>query len=210
MTEYEPGYWANAGSSQTKCPDGREPLQYNEACEFNIEWLSDPDADFKCITADNYGYRFGKPCLLLKLNRVFGWQPHPYFNIMDVDNHTTMPQDLKNHIRHEWQTALDDGECRIDDPRCSKLNMIWLHCDGEYPVDRENLGSVKYTPWRGFPARYFPYWNQLGYLQPVVMVQLQNPVPGVLINIQCTAWAHNIEHDISTMKGSVHIEFIMD
>ena len=36
---------------------------------------------------------------------------------------------------------------------------------------------------------FFPYYNQIGYLQPIVMVQLQEPTPGVLINIECTAWS---------------------
>ena len=73
--------------------------------------------------------------------------------------------------------------------RCPQLNMVWLHCDGEDDPDKENIGPVSYTPWRGFPGYFFPYYNQIGYLQPVVMVQLQEPTPGVLINIECTAWS---------------------
>ncbi len=41
LVEYEPGFWANAGASQTKCHWGRGPLSKEEACEFNKEWLSD-------------------------------------------------------------------------------------------------------------------------------------------------------------------------
>ena len=69
------------------------------------------------------------------------------------------------------------------------MNMVWLHCDGENAPDKEAIGTVSYTPWRGFPGYFFPYYNQLGYLQPIVMVQLKNPTPAVLINIECTAWA---------------------
>lgn len=119
-----------------------------------------------------------------------------------------MPQDLKNHIRKTWE-----DNCRGHpelEQMCPQLNMVWLHCDGESDPDKENIGTVSYTPWRGFPAFFFPYWNQLGYLQPVVMVQLKNPTPGVLVNIECTAWANFIEHDSSRRKGSVHIEFLMD
>ena len=67
--------------------------------------------------------------------------------------------------------------------------MVWLHCDGEDDPDKENIGPVSYTPWQGFPGYFFPYFNQIGYLQPIVMVQLQEPTPGVLINIECTAWS---------------------
>lgn len=92
----------------------------------------------------------------------------------------------------------------------TELNMVWLDCHGELDADKENIGTISYTPWRGFPAYFFPYWNQLGYLQPIVMVQLKEPTPGVLINIECEAWANGIEHDRVRMRGSVHIEFLMD
>ena len=75
LSEYEPGYWANAGASQTKCHMGRGPLAKDESCEFNKEWLSDQGSDIKCITEEHYGYYHGKPCILVKLNRVYGWQP---------------------------------------------------------------------------------------------------------------------------------------
>ena len=57
--------------------------------------------------------------------------------------------------------------------------MIWLHCDGEDDPDIENIGPVTYTPFRGFPGYFYPYRNQRGYLSPIVMVQLKNPMPGV-------------------------------
>jgi hypothetical protein len=54
-------------------------------------------SDIKCITEEHYGYYHGKPCLLLKLNRIYGWRPQPYYNLTEVAN-TDMPQDLKDHI----------------------------------------------------------------------------------------------------------------
>ena len=58
---------------------------------------------------------------------------------------------------------------------------------------------VTYTPYQGFTNYFYPYYNQLGYLQPIVMVQLKDPTPGVLVNIQYTAWAKFIEHDTQKM-----------
>lgn len=209
LAEYEPGYWANAGASQTKCQPERGPLKKDEACEFNKEWLSDQGSDIKCISSEYYGYYHGKPCLLLKLNRIYGWQPEPFYNVTEVQNLPDMPKDLKAHITKTWEDKCRGRGAQLEE-QCPQLNMVWLHCDGETDPDKENIGSVSYTPWRGFPAYFFPYWNQLGYLQPIVMVQLKNPTPGVLINIQCTAWAKFIEHDTAKMRGSVHIEFLMD
>lgn len=33
---------------------------------------------------------------------------------------------------------------------------------------------------------------------------------GVLINIECKAWAHNIIHDRFERRGSVHFELMVD
>lgn len=35
-------------------------------------------------------------------------------------------------------------------------------------------------------------------------------VGGVLINIECKAWAHNIYHDRIERRGSVHFELMVD
>ena len=209
LSEYEPGYWANAGASQTKCHWDRGPLKKDEACEFNREWLSDRRSDIKCISEEHYGYYHGKPCVLVKLNKIYGWFPQPYYNVTEVNNHEVMPKGLKEHITKTWEENCRGKGAEIEE-KCPELNMVWLDCDGEDFPDKENIGLVSYTPWRGFPAYFFPYWNQLGYLQPIVMVQLKNPTPGVLINIECTAWAKGLEHDRERRRGSVHFEFLMD
>jgi len=209
IEEYKPGYWANAGASQTKCGFDSDYRGKHEACEFNEEWLSAEGEDYKCISEEHYGYNIGQPCLLLKLNRVYGWQPDPY-NIQEIRMmNGTMPETLREHIEKTWQENCAKKGIR-EDEWCPELNMVWLHCDGEMAVDKENIGRVTYTPWMGFPGYFFPYWNQLGYLQPIVMVQLKKPTPAVLTNIQCTAWARNIQHNDQKMRGSVHIEFLMD
>ena len=118
--------------------------------------------------------------------------------------------------------------------------MIWVSCDGENSADREHIGNVTYTPFRGFPTYYFPYKNIPGYLSPIVALQFQKPEgtinstiicifkitnlilknafffnhsqtsAGVLINIECKVWAKNIIHDRQRRLGSVHFELLMD
>merc|ERR1712203_1283013 len=86
LRQYEPGYFPNQGASLTKCDFENTPLtpKYgsnllekqtykDKSCEFNKEWLSDQGSDYKCITQEDYGYRFGKPCILVKLNRINGF-----------------------------------------------------------------------------------------------------------------------------------------
>jgi len=222
LTQYEPGFFANQGASLTKCDFDNTPLNPREtdtnnfsykdkSCEFNKEWLSDQGSDYKCITQEDYGYRHGKPCILLKMNRIYDWRPDPY-TIDEVRNHTTMPRALKADIEKIYMEKCN-GRSFPDKQYtggCPYMNMVWLHCDGENDPDVENLGPVTYTPFRGFPGYFYPYRNQRGYLSPIVMVQLKNPEPGVLMNIECTAWARNIQHNRMNRRGLVHFELIMD
>eukprot|EP00088_Acartia_fossae_P014187 TRINITY_DN17568_c0_g1_i1.p1 TRINITY_DN17568_c0_g1~~TRINITY_DN17568_c0_g1_i1.p1 ORF type:complete len:361 (-),score=43.30 TRINITY_DN17568_c0_g1_i1:95-1177(-) len=214
LSAYKPGTYANQGATLTGCDFESEPIGKDQSCEFNIEWLSHQGQDIKCISAEHYGYYFGKPCMLLKMNRVYDWRPDPY-TIDEVRNHTTMPKMLKADIEQVYQEKCSgkegtwgEDQYGLEKP-CPYLNMVWLHCDGENHPDKENIGRVTYTPWRGFPGYYFPYRNQIGYLSPVVMVQLKNPAPGVIMNIQCSAWARNIGHR-KNRNGMVHFEFLMD
>jgi len=220
LEHYEPGYFANQGASLTKCDFETNPLNRGDlqakdkSCEFNKEWLSDQGSDFKCISEENYGYLQGQPCILLKMNKIYNWRPIPY-TMEDVFNHTTMPGKLKHDIEKIWDEKCvgfptsgfdENGNYRP----CPYMNMVWLHCDGEDDPDKENIGPVTYTPFRGFPGYFYPYRNQRGYLSPIVMVQLKKPVPGVIMNIECTAWARNIDHSRMRRRGLTHFELIMD
>jgi len=85
-----------------------------------------------------------------------------------------------------------------------------VSCAGESTADVENMGAIQYLPRRGFPGYYFPFKNTQGYLSPLVAVFFEKPKYGVLINIECKAWAHNIIHDRFERRGSVHFELMVD
>ena len=82
---------------------------------------------------------------------------------------------------------------------------------------------MTYYPDQGFSSNYYPYLNQKGYLSPAVFIQLTNPTSmeggggallvtsfvvagGVMIAVECKAWAENIEHDSMERKGIAHFE----
>lgn len=71
-----------------------------------------------------------------------------------------MPEDLKLHI-----TGLP----------VQQRNQVWIHCHGEHPLDKENIGPINYVSKRGFPAYFFPYTNVPDYLSPLVAVRLERP-----------------------------------
>ncbi|XP_054282420.1 sodium/potassium-transporting ATPase subunit beta-2 [Macrosteles quadrilineatus] len=149
-----------------------------------------------CTSQKNYSYGAGTPCIFLKLNKIYNWNPDYYENTEQLPE--KMPQDLKNHISSETSSS----------PNAAKT--VWVSCEGENPADVENIGSIHYFPKRGFPGYFFPYKNQEGYLSPVIALWFESPTPGVLINIECKAWAKNIFHDRMERRGSVHFELMVD
>lgn len=163
----------------------------NKVCPVDVS-----DKTFKgCTKSNDYGYTSSAPCIFLKLNKIFDWDPQ-YYNQSSVLPHS-MPDDLKNEIKN-----IPENDARS--------KMIWITCEGENPADIENLGPIQYIPQRGFPGYYYPFSNQKGYLAPVMAIKFERPKTGVLINIECKAWARNIHHDRADRRGSVHFELMVD
>ncbi|KAF2886600.1 hypothetical protein ILUMI_19573, partial [Ignelater luminosus] len=73
--------------------------------------------------------------------------------------------------------------------------VLWISCAGENPDDVENIGPIWYVPLLGFDGAYFPVVNKEEYLRPLVAVFFKRPARGVLINVECKAWARNIKHE---------------
>jgi len=138
----------------------------------------------ECNEANDFGYKDGKPCVLLKLNRIFGWNP-----------------DL-------WEA----GDENIPKDIASNYNdtMIMISCTGENPADKDNIGEIKYYPQQGFPLEYYPYKKQENYRSPLVFVQFTNPKSHIGLMIECKAYAKNIRIDQMEKQGSVHFELLKD
>ncbi|GAB1605548.1 sodium/potassium-transporting ATPase subunit beta-1-like [Argonauta hians] len=130
---------------------------------------------------DAYGYKTGVPCVILKLNKIYNWIPVPYSN-------DTVPSKAKEN----W----DDSH-------------ITVTCEGERDTDKENIQNITYYPKHGFPIKYFPYRKQKGYHSPIVIVRLQ-VTRGILLMIECRAYAQNIRVDRAERQGAVHFELLVD
>ncbi|KAL1513409.1 hypothetical protein ABEB36_002828 [Hypothenemus hampei] len=168
-----------------------QPPQPGKVCNVKIDHSWQP-----CIKEAGYNYesKEGGPCIFLKLNRIYNWIPE-YFNT------TTMNSvDMSPSLRTEIKTAQANGQHQI----------VWVTCEGENVADVEHVGPIRYIPQKGFPSQYFPYVNQDGYLSPLVAVHFEKPKRGVLINIECKAWARNIIHNRAERRGSVHFELMID
>jgi len=209
-----------AGSHVVNCDfdTSAQTKKENEVCLFKITTLGpevkkpNTDQDKKCNKEDSFGYSRGNPCIFLKLNKIFGWQPQPYDDIEELkkDNgfNGTVPQSLIKVIE---ETAKEHPGKK------EYLNMVWVECTGVNEVDKENIGEnmgdqpgkelkLRYTPYQGFPGYYFPFNKTPGYMSPIVAVQFIDPLPGVLITVECRAYAKNIIYDKQRRLGLVKFE----
>ncbi|XP_033228654.1 sodium/potassium-transporting ATPase subunit beta-2-like [Belonocnema kinseyi] len=189
LAGYEQNSLSGASEQRIQCDYGRPPPP-GKVCNVDVKQWN------HCTKANSYGYHKSSPCIFLKLNKIFGWVPQYYNDTNALPNN--MPEDLKMHILGE----------KNRNPKT--IDTIWVSCEGENPADIENIGPIHYIPSRGFPGYYFPFTNTKGYLSPLVAVFFERPKYGVLINIECKAWARNIIHDRFDRRGSVHFELMVD
>ena len=47
------------------------------------KWIAH-DYEYPCTKAGKFGMYIGQPCVSVKLNKVYGWEPEPYYNITEV------------------------------------------------------------------------------------------------------------------------------
>ncbi|KAK2182302.1 hypothetical protein NP493_360g01017 [Ridgeia piscesae] len=174
ITKFLDGYSAEKQKNNVDCSAGdKEP---SEACHFNLADLGN------ACPAPDYGFGEGQPCVLVKLNKVYGWEPEMASN--------------------DSSLAPSQGAFFPD--------SIGITCEGTYDSDKELVGPVEIYPKTGFPAHFFPYLNQEGYVSPLVFIRFTKPATDVTISVWCKAWAENIKHHRGDRAGSIvfhlHVE----
>jgi sodium/potassium-transporting ATPase subunit beta len=174
-------------SNVVDCKVTDPDLNRKEVCKFDMS-----DLGPNCTAENDFGYKNGTPCVLLKVNKVFGWVPKPFDNesLADVNDHHA--QDAKAKLG----------------PRINS-DDIGITCEGENEGDADNVYKVTYFPGTGFSKRFFPYKNFQNYMPPLVAVQL-NVRKGALIQVWCKLWAKNIKHHKNDKAGSTHFELLVD
>ncbi|KAG5881105.1 hypothetical protein JTB14_024350 [Gonioctena quinquepunctata] len=178
------------GNGQIKSCSHSDYPAMGEVCEVEVrDWG-------ECNRDQFFHYHKNSPCIFLKLNKIYGWTPEYYDKVDELP--AEMPTKLKEHIRSINNTK--------------ERQNVWLSCEGENPADVEYLGTITYYPKdiQGFPGYYYPYMNSEGYLSPLVAVKFERPVSGIVINVECRAWAKNIRYSRTERIGSVHFELLID
>ncbi|XP_024134597.1 sodium/potassium-transporting ATPase subunit beta-1a [Oryzias melastigma] len=158
---------------------GEDPLTYRDqgtlenslgqrsSCTFPRKWLGDCSG----LTDSTYGFKEGKPCLIVKLNRIV------YFKPRGPSDNSTLPEALQGR---------------------SYQNLIPVHCKNKRPEDASKIGEIKYFGFNGgFPLQYYPYYGKQlhpHYLQPLVAIQFTNLTIGEELRIDCRAYGDNIKY----------------
>lgn len=152
------------------------------SCRFHRAWLENCSG----LTDPTYGYKDGKPCVVIKLNRVLGFTPKPPLN-------DSIPEEIR-----------------------AKYNpfVIPVHCTAKREEELDKIGPVEYYGlggYGGFPLQYYPYYGkalQPRYLQPLIAVQFTNLTFDMELRIECKAYAQNIYYsDKDRFQGRFDMKF---
>lgn len=156
-----------------------------DACRVNFSALTEG-----CNEANAYGFLEGKPCVLLKLNRIYNWIPEVW-DYEEAQTASAVPEYIKRKYTSD---------------------RIWVDCHGENPADDDNLGldAITYYPQQGFPLSFYPYMKQKNYRSPLMFVKFNNVTNHLGLMIECKALAKNIVVDRADKEGGVHFELLVD
>ncbi|MCJ8747772.1 hypothetical protein PDJAM_G00157280 [Pangasius djambal] len=121
------------------------------------------------IKDEYFGFSEGRPCLIVKLNRIVNFIPKP------PQSNESIPEEAKSKVQP---------------------NVIPLHCTSKKKEDEDLLGQVAYYGiGGGFPLQYYPYYGKLlhpHYLQPLVAIQFVNITMNQEIRVECKVYGENI------------------
>jgi len=184
------------------CVFGRSHANKTHACSVDTYNLG------KCSPQNEFGYRLGEPCMMIKLNQVYGWTPERFGSsdfedsefLSAIDQIDDFPTALNDRIRYLLsRTANSKGKEAI-------ASSVWIDCEGNSEEDRNNIGGINYHPGPYFGSYFFPYLGQEKYADPFVMVELRNPKPSTFITVKCVLYAPNIPENMATRKFNILID----
>lgn len=150
-----------------------------------------------------YGYVGDKvsPCILLKLNTIWGWKPQAINCSWPREK---CPDTLKAHL------ASDNGVKAVTE------DNIWFDCNGRQAADKEALsgnGLQYFPPSRSIPINAFPYvgTSRGVFHSPLVALKVTpgDKYIGQLIHIECRAYFRGVDHSTKYKTGLVQFEVLI-
>lgn len=96
-------------------------------------------------------------------------------------------------------------------PLTNGTGQVGIRCYQDTAADKDNIKGVTYYSENGestesgtIDAKYFPFYSQKEYRAPFVWARFE-VASNVLVNIECRAYADNIEHERMTRRGLTKI-----
>lgn len=163
ITKYEDCGGETAGDYKERgALDGEGGMR--RACRFQRDWLGS-------CSGGEYGFNEGKPCIIVKLNRIVYFRPKP------PQNNGTLPAEAQLNFQN---------------------NVLPMYCTNKREEDKNKISNIKYYGFNGgFPLQYYPYYGKLlhpNYLQPLVAVKFNNVTYDEDLRIECKVFGANIDY----------------
>ncbi|KAA8579855.1 sodium/potassium-transporting ATPase subunit beta-1b [Etheostoma spectabile] len=197
LREFMAKYDEEVQRDQMKYEDcGDEPAPYRnrgdfdsdvgirKACRFSRSRLGPCSG----IHDREFGFKEGRPCLIVKLNRVVNFRPKT----------PTSNESIPEEAQHKVQP-----------------NVVPIYCTNKKEEDAGKIGEVMYYGiGGGFPLQYYPYYGKLlhpQYLQPLVAVQFVNLTLNTELRIECKVFGDNIGYsDKDRYQGRFDIKITIN
>lgn len=161
------------------------PVSETEGCNFDIDGYLKSAG---CDRSTDYGFKENKPCVVLKMNKLYGFEPIPY------DSEADIKADLNDDEKFRYYSFAPGN--------------VGVSCDGQNAVDAMYLRDITFFPTNGYDKKFFPYLNQVGYRSPIILAKFEDIEKGSTVQVRCMLWAKNIDStDGKEKRGTVHFEF---
>jgi len=155
--------------------------EQRKACRFSRNLLGSCSGD----SDETYGFKDGKPCIIVKLNRIVNFRPKT------PSNNQSLPEPLQGKVQP---------------------NLIPIYCKHKREEDESKIGEIKYFGMgEGFPLQYYPYYGKMlhpQYLQPLVAIQFTNLTLDQELRIECKVYGENIDYsEKDRYQGRFDVKF---
>ena len=148
------------------------------------------------------------PCIFIKLNKIWGWNPGMLPPLSDDPRFTRdvwMDDRFPEAVITKYE---ENGDGKKD---------IIVNCEGRYAADKEALENMEYFPANQvISADYFPYLGGESisgnhYHSPLVAIKITptEATIGQLVHVECRAYFYGVEHSTKDKRGLVQFEVLI-